>query len=85
MDYVVMRKDLSSVLANGERWMVFENISAATKTAENFSGVVKPFTEAIAIIKKKQEQNKITSRFTLTGKTRAFFNKLKLLAGFSGK
>ena len=55
MDYVVMRKDLSSVLSDEKGWMVFGNIEAANGTASNFYGTVKPFDEARKIITLRQK------------------------------
>ena len=50
MNYVIMRKDLSSVLNNDNGWMVWSSFITAYESAQNFCGTVVPFEEAKQIM-----------------------------------
>ena len=68
MRYVIMRSDLSSILHEEGKMLVFTNLDVASKYAKPYCGIVIKHDEAI-------ERLLLTNRFTLTAKARQFFHK----------
>ena len=50
MKFVIMRKDISSVLCNDKGWMIWDNPELVTKSAENYCGYPVPYDVAKKII-----------------------------------
>ncbi|MBA7559097.1 hypothetical protein ES708_00710 [subsurface metagenome] len=59
MNFVIMRSDLSSVLNGDEGWFRFSSFRVASKSAENYCGVVVPEVAAKRIIKLQQKNKKL--------------------------
>jgi hypothetical protein len=53
MEYVVIRKDLSSVLSGQENWLKWDSFEAACRNALAYGGLPVPLFEAENIIKSK--------------------------------
>ena len=53
--YVIMRSDLSSVLCDGNGWIIFSDFSIADKSAKNYCGIAVPQEVATRIITLQQK------------------------------